>query len=190
MQNLNTLKLIERISTLLRSEERKRFSAMGLQPIHAQVLEYISQCNQHSDTPVVVAEYLGLTKGTVSQSIQVLKRKGYIDKRSDPADGRIVHLSLTTAGEELLQQMQPLSLFSKVEKDIAEYNYTSLNEGLNATLAALQKANHSRSFGICNTCSYFSQLDNHYQCQLTMLPLSQSDANKICCEHLSATDNA
>lgn len=190
MQDLNTLKLIERISTLLRSEERKRFSAMGLQPVHAQVLEYVAQCNQHSDTPVVVAEYLGLTKGTVSQSIQVLKRKGYIEKRSDPADGRIVHLFLTEEGEALLQQMQPLNIFSEAELAVAELGYDSLKKGLSATLAALQKANNSRSFGICNSCSYFSELDNHYQCQLTMLPLNQAEADKICCEHLPRTETA
>lgn len=184
MQDLKTLKLIERISTLLRSEERKRFSALGLQPIHAQVLQYISQCNQHSDTPVLVAEYLGLTKGTVSQSIQLLNRKGYIEKRSDPEDGRIVHLSLTEEGEALLQEMQPTNLFSEAEQLVSDEYYPSLSKGLSATLAALQKANNSRSFGICNSCSYFTEQDNHYQCQLTLLPLSQAEAEKICCEHL------
>ncbi len=40
MPDITTLKLIERISTLLRAEERKKYAAIGLQPVHAQVLEY------------------------------------------------------------------------------------------------------------------------------------------------------
>lgn len=66
MHELETFKLIERISSLLRSEERKKYAAIGLQPIHGQVLEYLSKCNKYSNTHASVAEYFGLTKGTVA----------------------------------------------------------------------------------------------------------------------------
>jgi DNA-binding MarR family transcriptional regulator len=183
MQDLTTFRLIERISTLLRSEQRKKYVAIGLQPIHVQVLEFLSQCNAHTDTPAMVADYLGLTKGTVSQSLQVLERKGYIAKYADADDGRVVHLKLQTAGVELVEKIRPLELFAQAEQAVTQQNFSSLEAALQATLAALQTANHSKSFGLCHTCLHFSEVNNYYHCQLTDLPLMQADANKICREH-------
>jgi len=183
MPDLTTFRLIERISTLLRSEQRKIYAALGLQPIHAQVIEFLAHCNRHSDTPAAVADYLGLTKGTVSQSLQVLERKGYIAKTADTEDGRVVHLSLLAAGVELAEKIRPLDVFSQAQQLVAQQEFTSLEVALQATLAALQTANQSKSFGLCHTCTHFSEVQNHYHCQLTDLPLTQADANKICREH-------
>lgn len=189
MQDLNTFRLIERISTLLRSEQRKKYAAIGLQPVHAQILEFLSKCNRHSDTPATVGEYLGLTKGTMSQSLQVLERKGYITKTADAEDGRVVHLSLLEAGLKLVDEIRPLDVFSQAERLVAKQSFSSLDEALNATLKALQTANNSRSFGLCHSCTHFSEIDNHYHCQLTSLPLTQSDSIKICREHSDSFDS-
>jgi MarR family transcriptional regulator, negative regulator of the multidrug operon emrRAB len=188
MQDLNTFRLIERISTLLRSEQRKKYVAIGLQPIHAQMLEYLSECNRYSDTPAAVSDYLGLTKGTMSQSLQVLERKGYITKTQDSEDGRVVHLSLLEAGHKLVEDIRPLDVFSQAEQLVGKQKFSSLDEALHATLKALQIANHSKSFGLCYTCIHFAEIDNYYHCQLTDLPLTQSDADKICREHSESFD--
>lgn len=189
MQDLNTFRLIERISTLLRSEQRKKYAAIGLQPVHAQIMEFLSKCNRHSDTPASVGEYLGLTKGTMSQSLQVLERKGYIAKTTDADDGRVVHLSLLEAGLQLLEEIQPLDVFFQAEQLVAKQNFSTLDEALNATLKALQTANNSKSFGLCHTCTHFSEINNHFHCQLTNLPLTQSDSIKICREHSDSLDS-
>ncbi len=183
MDELSTFKLIERISTLLRSEERKIYAALAIQPIHGQVLQYIAKCNQHSDTPAAVTEYLGLTKGTMSQSIQVLVRKGYIEKIPDTVDRRVVHLKLLPAGLGLVKKIQPLEIFQQAEKQLSNENFTNLTDALNHTLITLQQANQSKSFGLCNTCHYFGEQENHYYCGLTEQPLEQSDTEKICREH-------
>lgn len=183
MHELDTLKLIERISTLIRSEERKRYAAIGLQPVHGQVLEYLSKCNRHSDTPASVTEFLGSTKGTVSQSIQVLERKNYIVKEPDAEDRRVVHLKLTDAGQELIKSLKPQDFFAAAEQQVASQEFDSISSALSVTLSALQKANDSKSFGLCRTCSYFTEVDNHFHCSLTQLPLEQPDTQKICREH-------
>lgn len=186
MQDLNTFRLIERISTLLRSEERKKYAAIGLHPIHVQVLNYLDNCNRHSDTPASVTEYFGLTKGTVSQSLQILERKGYIDKNQDGEDGRVVHLALSGRAIKLLNEIQVLDVFAQAEEALASQEFSTIGEALKTTLLALQKANDSKSFGVCHTCINFDEEDNHYLCKLTLLPLSRSDANKICREHILA----
>jgi len=188
MQDTSTFRLIERISNLLRSEERKKFAAIGLQPVHVQVLDYLSTCNRFSDTPAAVAEYLGLTKGTISQSIQVLERKSYVEKSQDTQDGRVVHLALSAAGKQLLDEIKPLDIFAQAQHAISTQGFSTLEAALNSILAELQKANNARSFGVCQSCINFIEVENHYLCNLTQLPLSQTDAKKICREHILAED--
>jgi len=65
---------IERMVALIRSEERKKCTEFGLQPVHFQMLDYISRCNRYSDTPAALASYLGMTRRTVSQTL-LLKKK-------------------------------------------------------------------------------------------------------------------
>ena len=184
MHELNTFKLIERIGTLLRSEERKKYAVIGLQPVHGQVLEYLEKCNKHSNTPAAVTEYLGATKGTVSQSIQVLERKNTIKKVPDPEDRRVVHLLLTETGRKLIENLKPLDIFMQAEQQISEQEFDSIGDALNRALIALQKSNHSKSFGLCKTCCYLVEQDYHYHCELTQLPLTQADTDTICREHL------
>jgi MarR family transcriptional repressor of emrRAB len=189
MQELkDTFKLIERISTLVRSEERKKYAAVGLQPIHIQVLDYLSRCNWCSDTPAAVTDYLGLTKGTVSQTIQVLERKGYIERSNDSEDGRVVHLSLSKSGVRLLDELEALDVFAQAENALAIKQYTTLGDALNSMLRTLQITNNVRTFGVCNSCSHFDEIDNHYQCDLAQVPLSRPDTEKICREHKPAAD--
>ena len=186
MQDLNTFKIIERISNLLRSEERKKYAAIGLQPVHIQVLEYLSTCNRFSDTPAAVAEYLGITKGTISQSIQVLERKNYLEKTQDANDGRVVHLALSTEGIRLLDEIKPIDVFAQAQLAVSNKVFSTIEAALSSVLAELQKANNAKSFGVCHSCVNFIEADGHYHCKLTQLPLSLNDAKKICREHMLA----
>ncbi|MGY6275819.1 MarR family winged helix-turn-helix transcriptional regulator [Methylomonas sp. MgM2] len=185
MYELETFKLIERISSVLRSEERKKYAAIGLQPVHGQVLEYLAKCNKYSNTHASVAEYLGLTKGTVSQSIHVLERKRFLEKKTDNIDGRVVHLSLTDNGRALIDELKPLDIFKQAEAKISRHVFDTVDNALKATLGILQQVNQSKSFGLCRTCRHFSVEANHFICTLTDDPLDREDTDKICREHAS-----
>ncbi|MFA5985380.1 MAG: MarR family winged helix-turn-helix transcriptional regulator [Methylococcaceae bacterium] len=186
MYKSQSFKLMERINLLMRTEERKKYAALGLQPIHGQVLDYLSHCNQYSDTPASVTEYMGLTKGTVSQSIQLLERKGYIARQVDSEDGRIMHLSLTPTGEQLLHAMTPEDVFADAEHAVRSNKFSTLTDALQAILMALLKASHGRTFGECHSCIRFTVVDNHYLCGLTEQPLTWRDSEKICRDHAMA----
>lgn len=189
MPELTTLKLIERISTLLRAEQRKKYSALGLQPVHVQTLDYLASCNRFSDTPAAVTDYLGLTKGTVSQTLQVLVRKGYLEKQQDSVDKRIVHLKILTPGQELLKSITPFDVFTKAEQAIANKQFDSISAALYEALVALQNVNGTNNFGQCKNCITFSEQDDHYYCLLMQQPLEQDDIEKICREYISVTNS-
>ncbi|MSR17383.1 MAG: MarR family transcriptional regulator [Methylococcaceae bacterium] len=184
MQNLSTFKLIERISTLIRAEERKKYAILGLQPVHIQVLDYLSTCNSYSNTAVGVTEYFGLTKGTVSQTLQVLERKGYIEKHLDEEDARVTHLMLSKSGGLLLlENTNDDDVFNQAQQAVFSKQYDSLDDALRITLLTLQKSSGTKSFGSCDSCMNFNVEENHYICTATRLPVWQIEAYKICREH-------
>ena len=56
--------LIERLGRLTTTEAH----AEGLLPVQWEVLRYLDRANRYSRTAVALTAYLGITKGTVSQT--------------------------------------------------------------------------------------------------------------------------
>ena len=189
METVEIFDLIERMGALIRTEERRKCTVLGLQSVHLLALEYLSRCNRYSDTPAALTSYLGMTKGTVSQTLLLLQKKGYLIKSGDASDKRKVHLVLTDAGKKILQQARPMELFN-LAAQILEQNEKGIDgEAFVQALVALQKANKSESFGLCKTCRHFTNTTEGYLCGLTKGPLTQSDSEKICREHILPNAN-
>jgi MarR family transcriptional regulator, negative regulator of the multidrug operon emrRAB len=183
MEKVDVFDLIERMAALLRSEERKKCTELGLQPVHLQVLDYLSRCNRYSDTPAALTNYLGMTRGTVSQTLLLLAKRGFIKKTTDAHDRRMVHLSLLAEGIAILKQARTSDLFTQAASLFKEHDFINNEEMFMKALTTLQKANKSQSFGLCKTCRYFTVTSAGFSCALTKEPLSQSDSEKICQEH-------
>jgi len=184
MQENTTFRVFERISSLLEAEERKGCTATrGLKLVHARILDYLAHCSSYSDTPLAVAEYLNLTKGSVSQSISVLERKGYIQKTPDSHDKRVVHLSLSTMGRQLLTELKPLNVFAEAEQMLSNQPVSTVGEALNAVLLALQEVSQAKSFGVCSSCAHFIEQEHDNHCTLAQIPVSPDDAERICRHH-------
>lgn len=182
MPKANELELLERISNLLRTEARGAATRAGLQPVQLEVLEYLGRCNRYSDTPAGVAEFLGLTRGTVSQSILRLEDKGLIARAADPSDGRISHLELTVEGRKLAGGAWRRALEGAVGN--TEDGESSLEGKLEAVLRSLQRANDHRSFGVCHSCRFFQREGpRSFRCGLTLERLSADDTRRVCREH-------
>ncbi len=183
MNKMNLFDVVERISALIRSEERKKCTQYGLQSVHLQVLDYLNRCNKYSDTPAAVTNYLGMTRGTVSQTILLLEKKGFIKKSTDTADRRVVHLSLQPEGQAILDKAKPCELFIKATGLLNNNELSRYDDAFVTVLSALQKSNQSHTFGLCKTCQYFTSVPEGFKCGLTKEPLSEEDSEKICQEH-------
>lgn len=175
--------LIERIGNLLRSELRAAGAPRELEPVHWQALDYLGRANAYSNTPVAVADYLGLTKGNVSQRLIALERAGLIKRSPDVKDRRVSHLALTAKGRTLLRAHVPTPAWREALGNLASETQGALEQGLTELLRSLQRARHSRSFGVCRTCRYFEQHDERFRCGLTHEPLAEEQTGKICREH-------
>ena len=178
---------IERLSNLLRNEFRREGGAFGLQPIQLEALHYLSMCNRYSDTPMAVTEYLGQTKGTISQSLKILENKGFITKHADANDRRMTHLQVTPSGENLVSMAIPVPLFTNAEQYLDEKSQDRIVVALKQLLHAVQRSNGMKSFGVCSSCRYNQNSgEEEYFCGLTKETLTTQDIQLICREHEAA----
>lgn len=175
---------LERLCNLLRSDSRRAGGEHSLLPVQFDALDYLHRCNRFSDTPMAVTEYLGQTKGTVSQTLKVLEKKGLIRKKPDTQDRRVTHLQLTDAGTALLAHIQNDLTLAHAEHTLDPAQLARLQQDLNGLLNALLTAHGRRAFGVCKTCRYHQpQSDGGGYCQLVQQYLSPADAQRICREH-------
>ncbi len=175
---------LERLSNLLRNEERREGMDYGLQPVQLEALYYLSICNRYSDTPMGVVDYLGQTKGTVSQSLKLLEQKGYISKHANKQDKRSIHLKVTSSGKKLIKTLIPPPLITKACNNLNEEEQNQIEIALKQLLQTIQFSNGMKSFGVCQTCRYnLTKKDCSFFCELTEEPLSMSETQCICREH-------
>jgi DNA-binding MarR family transcriptional regulator len=92
--------VVERLGRLVRS----RGYACDLNPSQWEALRYLGRCNRFSNNPSALASFLSATKGTVSQTVSSLERKGLLSKVPRPGQGRSLSLVLTDKGRALLKK--------------------------------------------------------------------------------------
>lgn len=168
--------LIERLSALHRSQMRKFAQEQGLQMVHLEILSYLASCNRYSDTTQALSEYLGHTKSSISQSVGFLETAGLVKRTQDEVDKRVYHLKLSAKSRSLITAFEssffPTSLSGEQER------------GLEGLLAAIQRKNGLKSFGICSTCRFNTNpTGRQFICGLTNESLTKDDVTKKCREH-------
>jgi DNA-binding MarR family transcriptional regulator len=178
-----TFALLERISALLRSEQRREAGSAGLEPVHLQALGYLARANRFSDTPQSVGEYLGLSKGNMSQRLLWLERSGYLKRTKDERDGRVVHLGLTGRGLKAVAEFSPPALW--VEAGGEDENLASELEGV---LHRLLGKGGYRGFGQCRTCRHHEKRAGGGHCGLLKVDLELDQIDKLCREHEMAEE--
>lgn len=168
---------LERLNSLYKSQMRQAASKQALQLVHVEILQYLSICNHYSNTAQALSEYLGQTKGSISQSLKVLENLGYIKREPSLKDKRVAKLYLTEQGTKGLKKVSSSSELTHKddEKTIAL---------IKPLLMHLQNTNNVTGFGQCKSCVYNQKLGtDDYKCGLTNEALSKTDVRKICREH-------
>jgi DNA-binding MarR family transcriptional regulator len=176
--------LFERLARLGRTGRFRN----GLNPAQGDALNYLAVANRYSRNPSALADFLGSTRGTVSQTLIALERKGLIARRTDSRDGRAVALELTREGRALIESGDESTVEGAV-RGISCANQAILAGLLAEVLAEAQRQNAFRTFGMCSTCIHFQRdgsgkvAGGPHRCGLTSEALSDSDSLLICREH-------
>lgn len=173
---------IERIGQLLRSGEQSG----GLNPAQWAALRYLARANRFSRNPIALTRYLATTRGTTSQTLIALERKGYLTRTQSPRDKRSVDLALTEKGRKKLKD-DPIVRLGDVAGEVLGRDGANARDLLSCLLARLVALNDGRMFGQCRTCRHFrrgagkTKSQPHF-CALLTARLSDADSEKICVE--------
>ncbi|MBN3561880.1 MarR family winged helix-turn-helix transcriptional regulator [Aliamphritea spongicola] len=172
---------LEALFNIHRGEQRKLASELGLQQIHLQILYYLERCNRYSDSLLVLTEFLGQTKGTVSTSVALLVKKGYLIKQPDPVDKRKSHLQLTETGVQAAARQTGLWQAGQGLLDDAQNE--QVRQALDVLLRQLQQANDYKVFGACHSCRHLCTNNGGHYCGLTNEALNSAELQQICVYH-------
>lgn len=156
-----------------------------LQPVQWQALRFLAVANRFSRTPSGLTAWLGQTKGSVSQTINALVRKGLVARAGDEGDRRVVRLALTNGGERVLASAIPVS--SEILAALNDQERALFGQLIAKSLRGAIAARGGRAFGACKDCAHFvAGTAGRSRCGLLNEPLSNEDAEKICIEQVAA----
>lgn len=181
---LEAAHLIDRLERL----NRMGTGVHGLNPAQWEALRYLARANRFSRTPAALADYLGSTRGTVSQTLIALEDKGLVAREQSARDKRSVELSLTERGSGVLGE-DPILLLARDLAEGAGGDVGRLVHMLRGALAETIRRNGGKAFGACYTCRNFRRDvrpggRSPHHCALLDEALSQRDSQAICVEQV------
>jgi DNA-binding MarR family transcriptional regulator len=177
--DLHIRELIKRIARL------DAATAWGgdLNPTQRAVLDYLGRANRFSRSPSHVAEYLGSTRGTVSQSFKSLIQKSYVTEHRSVLDKRAISFDLTAKGKDMANAGNALT---DVLTNCPEDEKETFLESLKGVLGDMLSQNKGRPFGVCETCKHHEAKSDGSFCNLLAEPLLPIETTQICFEQVSA----
>ena len=125
--------------------------ASGLNPAQWEALRYFVRANRYSKTPKALANFLGTTKGTASQTLISLESKGYIRRTRCAADRRSVEIELTHEGRELMGN-DPLDQIADAAAEISPAESAVLVAAIGRMVKSVCRAQALNEFGCCADC--------------------------------------
>jgi hypothetical protein len=97
-----------------------------------------------------------VTQPTASDAISALERKGLIARERSENDGRVVHITLTTAGLRRSREMTSWSdVLLHAIGDLNEQEQGVFVKGLTKMIRSLQEAGRIPTARMCAGCIYF-----------------------------------
>ncbi len=173
--------VIDRLSRIAHAAQ----FADGLNPAQWEALRFLSRANRYSASPGALADYLGTTKGTASQTLIALEAKGLVARRRTDADRRKVRLALTDDGRALLAR-DPLHQIEQAGADIPNHQRALVMSVMNEIVDNLCRQNGDARFGVCGECCHLQggceagYAENAVLCGLTSETLGPAEIEQIC----------
>ncbi|MDF1606808.1 MarR family transcriptional regulator [Hoeflea sp. YIM 152468] len=169
------LALIERLSRLSEAEDW----ANDLNPAQMAALRYLAGANRFSRAPSHVAAFSGSTRGTVSQTLRALARKGLVTETRSQTDRRSISYTVTEAGLNVSQSGKAMT---QAIAGLTPDQKQAVQEGLSDVLRTLLATRGGKPFGLCHQCRHHEKRGDGGYCRLLAVNLVQAEANQICHE--------
>lgn len=168
--------IIDRLGRIVAAEEWND----EINPTQWTALSYLARANRFSRSPSQVSDYMAATRGTVSQTLKALARKGLVEEHRSDQDKRSISYSVTGQGLTLLEGE---TLIEDAASAMSDRQRTALLDGLETLMRTALARRRSRPFGVCRTCTHHRKVGDGGYCKLLSVPLSPVETGQICHEH-------
>jgi len=148
---------LERIGTIIRSLFWEASYAAGLNPIQSQILLFLKHQDKRKIYLSKISQFFGVSMPSLSDTLNSMKQKGLIRKNKDKLDQRIVYISLTKKGKQLLAQISQWD--TPLKKALEEIRTGEEDEAYFFLISLIKKLLDQgviQYLRMCFTCEYFS----------------------------------
>ncbi|MFV8833389.1 MarR family winged helix-turn-helix transcriptional regulator [Aquisalimonas sp.] len=143
-------------------------------------LRFFARANDFSRTPSAFASFHGTTRGTASQTVKSLVRKGYLRRERSTADGRRKELNLTAEGERALAEDPAEALVRAIDM-LPPAKRRVLEDVMRHITAHVDTQCGEPTFGVCADCGYRDDGGSHgVTCRVTGEQVGQRGAKQLC----------
>ncbi|MBX3004855.1 MAG: MarR family transcriptional regulator [Anaerolineales bacterium] len=121
--------LVPRVISAVFAEARR--SEHNLAPSHFRILRILSR---GGSTPSALAKALDVSLPSMSASLQTLVERGWLDRRRSEQDRRIIELSLSRRGAQVLaeENERAMKWTASLLEGLSEQELRKVDEGLDA----------------------------------------------------------
>ncbi|MFH1729914.1 MAG: MarR family transcriptional regulator [Pseudomonadota bacterium] len=171
--------------TILWNETKKA----NISPIQQHILLYLKNNKKEDCFNAKIAIYFGLTKPTLTETLNSLESKKYIKKQAYSTDKRKTNIQITAKGKKLLAKFN--SWNNTLEDILKKLTFTEKDNGLNflyKLIIELQNKKIISESNICLTChnfifNKFAKSTKPHYCNFTKIRISNSEIRYNCEEH-------
>lgn len=168
----------------------------GLTSAQWAALRYFSRANRFSRTVSAFADFHSTTRGTASQTVKSLVRRGLLSRSRSDRDGRSIRFDLTDQGRSALRQDPFETLVGAVVK-LPQPVRRQMGAALEQMLDDMARERGKRPFGMCTACAFLSHDGDPsgrpqflYRCELVGDPLEVPEIRQVCVNFRSAAQRA
>jgi DNA-binding MarR family transcriptional regulator len=145
-------------------------------------LRFFARANGSTRTPSAFASFQATTRGTASQIIKSLERRGLVTRTLSERDRRSVCFDLTLEGRAMLEH-DPLRDLVGLIDGLGNAESTRFLMTLSRLASALAAQRHVPSFGTCRDCSHFGTSGDAAYCACMAAELAADDTQKLCASY-------
>lgn len=180
---------LERVGQALRMQQWDLAKEHGLNPAQVQVLCRLSVDRSPRRRVSVLADELGVSRPTMSDTVAALRRKGLVERAPVPRGGAY---TLTLTGRGRAVAAQAAGWGDQVQAQIAAMARDDKEQMLGLLLELIAKLHQQGIITVARTClsCRFLKRDTHgsghHHCALLDAPLTSGDLRVDCPEHQAA----
>jgi DNA-binding MarR family transcriptional regulator len=183
---------LAKIGIALKQQAWAEAGGRGLNPTQGQILALL-RANPHGLRLGALAEQLGVTPATTSDSVTSLQRKGLVTKEPTAGDGRGVVVRLTPTGsrEAAAAAAWPDFLLEAVS-ELSTDEQAAFLRALVAMIRTLQEKGRIPVARMCVSCRFFRPFMHDdpvrpHHCAFVDAPFGDGELRLDCADHITAS---